>query len=150
MNLCQNNCLDEFCIVQHNFPAFLPDGSWFNIDIFLNIIRQKLQNILLKPAIKFSFDSSCLKCVYLCLQVVCYRFVVCWKGLDNSCLNVSHSAQTYATGVNKVRQDQIHTREVLCTCRTTFCGEHMHQYVVKQVHMIASIPSTLLLALRNT
>ena len=48
---------------------FLLDGSWFNIDTFLNIIRQKLQNIMPKPAVEFSFDSSCLKCVYLRTRV---------------------------------------------------------------------------------
>ena len=36
-----------------------------DFDIFLNIIRQKLQNILPKPAFKFSFDSRVLN-VYTC------------------------------------------------------------------------------------
>ena len=40
------------------------ENAYRNVYI-LNIIRQKLQNILPKPAVKFSIDSSCLKCVYL-------------------------------------------------------------------------------------
>ena len=46
---------------------FRLDGMWFNIHIFLNIIhvRPKLQNILPKPAVEFSFDPHVLN-VWTC------------------------------------------------------------------------------------
>ena len=68
MNLGQNNWLDEYCIDQ-TLSSILVHGLenyvYFNIDIFLNIIRQNIKHILPKPAVKFAIDSSCLKCVYL-------------------------------------------------------------------------------------